>query len=90
MFAATCTTCTVYQLLWLELVTGVTKTAMGYEVRFVCPRCGATTATEFKRERVASRGDARPAANRWRRRVISCDDEGQSLERLSRPLPSRP
>ena len=55
MFAATCTTCGVYQLLWLELITNLTKTAHGHRGRFLCPRCGALSSTDFRLEEAPAR-----------------------------------
>ncbi len=79
MFAATCTTCQVHQLLWLELVTELRKTSHGHQVRFVCPRCraSATTEIEFK-------GRPAPLTGRWRREVI----RSVAIEGTASPLAS--
>ena len=50
VFAATCATCGVYQLLWLGLVTDLTTTPAGYHLCFTCPRCGAQNSRDFRQE----------------------------------------
>ncbi len=62
MLAATCTNCGVYQLLWLGLVTNLTRTPHGHRVRYVCPRCGAANSIEFAPDRRRLR-----VVEEWRR-----------------------